>query len=206
MGQHVMTAEYCSWMYKLTWIMASPDPGMTAQEFADALPTFDQVVTMSNAGLPHSYFHLVNDHFNLVALIAEACEKMGLYEQGLDFAEKAASNIDITQGGSFMPSVQWRGYRTKGRCLVAMGKPEEAEAAFELALSSIKGFEYFLLEALCLRDLKVLVLDQNGRSAEGSTRLKAAICTLLGDAPVTEQLVELKASLGDAIDLSAMFA
>jgi tetratricopeptide (TPR) repeat protein len=206
MGAHVAAAEHFSWLYKLTWIMASPEPGVTAQEFADALPTFDQIVTFVNAGMPHSYFQLANDHLNLVALMAEACEKMGLYEQALDFAERATTNIDITQGGSFLPSVQWRGYRTKGRCLAAMGKAEEAAAAFESALAAIKGFEYFLLEALCLRDLKVLVLDQDGRGAEGSTRLKTTICMLLGDAPVAEQLVELQASLGGAIDLSAILA
>ena len=56
-----------------------------------------------------------------------------------------------------------RGNRTKGRCLAAQGAMAEAEAAFELASQiPVKGGLY-LFEVLALRDLKVLVLDKDGR-------------------------------------------
>ena len=161
---------------------------------------------MVNAGHNHSYMHLLCSNFNLPALLAEACEKLGLYEQALSYAEQAATNTDLKQGGSFLPSVQWRGHRTKAKCLVATGKPKEAEEAFEAALASIDGFEYFLLEILCVRDLKVLVLDKDGRGDEGSARLKAAIHRLLGETPAPEQLSELAVALGDSIDLAAVLA
>ena len=206
MGIHFGTAEQFSWLLKLYWIMVAPDPGVTAQELADALPSFKEVVTMVNAGLSSSWCHLANSNWNLPALLAEACEKLGLHEQALSYAEQAATNTDLKQGGSFQPSVQWRGHRTKAKCLVATGKPKEAEEAFEAALASIDGFEYFLLEILCVRDLKVLVLDKDGRGDEGSARLKAAIHRLLGETPAPEQLAELAVALGDSIDLAAVLA
>jgi tetratricopeptide (TPR) repeat protein len=206
MGVHFSTAEQYGWLLKLSWIMVAPDPGMTTQEFADALPSFEAVVTMSNAGLSHSYNHVLAGNLNLVALIAEACEKLGLHEQGLHFAEQAATNFDIRRGGTFFPSIQFRGFQTKGRCLAAMGELKKAEAAFESALASIADFEFFLLEILCLRDLKVLVLDKDGRNGDGSARLKAAIRRLLGETPASEQLTELKTALGDSLNLAATLA
>ena len=206
MGIHFGTAEQFSWLLKLYWIMVASDPGVTAQEFADALPSFEEVLTMVNSGHGHSWFHLLCSNWNLPALLAEACEKLGLHDQALSYAEQAATNTDITQGGTFLPSVQWRGLRTKAKCLVAMGKPKEAEEAFEAALASIDGFEYFLLEILCVRDLKVLVLDTDGRGDEGSARLNAAIHQLLGETPAPEQLAELAVALGDSIDLAAVLA
>ena len=206
MGVHFGTAEQFSWLLKLHYVLVAPDPGVTAQEFADALPDFEAVVTMVNAGHGHSWFHLLSSNYNLPALLAEACEKLGLHDQALSYAEQAATNKDIKQGGTFLPSVQWRGHRTKAKCLVATGKPKEAEEAFEAALASIDGFEYFLLEILCVRDLKVLVLDKDGRGDEGSARLKAAIHRLLGETPAPEQLAELAVALGDSIDLAAVLA
>lgn len=206
MGVHFATAEQYGWLLKLSWVMVSPDPGVAPQEFADALPSFEDVVTMSNAGLAHSYNNLLTSNLNVLALIAEACEKLGLYEQGLHFAEEAATNNDIKNGGSFLPSMQFRGYRTMGRCLVATGELKQAEDAFEKALASIEGFEFFLLEVLCLRDLKVFVLDKAGRSDDGSARLKAAIFNLLGETPASEQLAELDLALGKSIDLATTLA
>ncbi len=56
-----------------------------------------------------------------------------------------------------------RGNCIKGRCLAAQGAMVEAEAAFELAAQiPVKGGLY-LHEVLALRDLKVLVLDKDGR-------------------------------------------
>eukprot|EP01047_Picozoa_sp_COSAG01_P012693 COSAG01_NODE_579_length_15238_cov_10.570183_6_plen_98_part_00 len=56
-----------------------------------------------------------------------------------------------------------RGNRAKGRCLAAQGMMADAKAAFELAAHiPVKGGLY-LYEVLALRDLKVLVLDKDGR-------------------------------------------
>jgi hypothetical protein len=44
------------------------------------------------------------------------------------------------------------------------------------------------------------------RNGDGSARLKAAICSLLGETPASEQLTELKTALGDSINLAATLA
>ena len=50
---------------------------------------------MVNGGHNHSYMHLLCSNFNLPALLAEACEKLGLHDQALSYAEQAATNKDI---------------------------------------------------------------------------------------------------------------
>ena len=63
--------------------------------------------------------------------------------------------------------------------MAAQGAMAEAEAAFETAAQiPVKGGLY-LLEVLALRDLKVLVLDKDGRGAyiQISLALSYAACT-----------------------------
>ena len=90
--------------------------------------------------------------------------------------------------------------------MAALGKPQEAEAAFESGLECIAGLGLFLLEVLCLRDLKVCVLDKDGRDVEGTERLRASIHTLLGATPAANQLEEMQDALGSTVSVADVLA
>ena len=94
--------------------------------------------------------------------------------------------------------------------MASMGNHAEAEAAFKAALQSVAGFGLFLYEIIVEADLKVHVLDKDGRDSVGCTRLKAAVHKLLGDKPAPDQLAELaialQTTISDTIDLTAILA
>ena len=205
MGAHVFTSETASWMIKLSYIMLSDDHGVSAEELAETLPSLEAMIPMVNAGLAQSYMNLVNEDADLIVLAGKACEKLGLYEQALPYAE-AATCTDLTKGGCTVPATFCLGFRTKGRCLAALGKMAEAEAAFESSLASVVGTGLFLLEVLALADLKVFVLDKDGRAAEGSSRLKVAIHTLMGKSAAEDQLAALQVALGSGVSVGEVLA
>jgi len=193
-------------MIKLSYIMLSDDHGVSAEELAETLPSLEDMIPMVNAGLAQSYSHLLNEDCNLFVLAGRACEKLGLYEQALPYAEAAATCTDITKGGCTVPATFCLGFRTKGRCLAALGKMAEAEAAFESSVASVAGTGLFLLEVLALADLKVFVLDKDGRAAEGSSRLKVAIHTLMGKSAAEDQLAALQVALGSGVSVGEVLA
>lgn len=207
MGGTAQTAEQWEWVVKLLWIMVAPDPGVSTEQVAAALPSIEEIVVYANAGLPHSYMHSIGDwYINLFVAAAQVCEKLGLHEQALIYAEEAATNTDVTKAGTCVASTQCEGFRCKGRCLAAMGKTQAAEEALESALKTVAGLGYFLLEVLALRDLKVCVLDKDGRAEEGTTRLKASVLQLLGATPTAENVEALALALGPEVDLHSVLA
>lgn len=205
MGVHPNSTEILALMTKMLWIMTTPDPGVTVDEVVAVLPSVEDCVRHANAGFEHSFAHIGYDwYLNLFVALAHGCEKLGLHDQALKYAEEAATNIDITEAGTIVPGTHCQGFRVKGRCLAAMGKPKEAEESFESALDRVAGCGFHLLETLALRDLKVFVLDKDGRSESGSMRLKASILQLLGASPTSEQVEALALALGPVVDLSAV--
>ena len=206
-GQHLLTTEYASWMYRFRGITMAAEPGVSADELADTLPSIEDMIWMANAGLPSSWVHTGFAGANLFVAACEACEKLGLHELALEYAEHATTTTDLTKGGCILPSEHFRAHCCKGRCLAALGKAHEAEAALEAALACVESLPgYTLQRVLALGDLKVHVLDKDGRGAEGSARLKVAIHQMLGESPAAEQLAELAPALGGAIDLAAVLA
>jgi tetratricopeptide (TPR) repeat protein len=206
MGAHIVSAEGVSMHVKLHYIMISDDHGVSAAELAEMLPSLEDVIQKFNAGLAHCYMSIFNWDCSGFLLVGQACEKLGLYEQALPYAEMAATCRDITKGGCHVPATHCLGYRTKGRCLAALGKMAEAEEAFESSLASVAGLGLFLNEVLTLTDLKVLVLAKDGRAVEGSSRLKDAIHTLMGKSAAEDQLAALQVALGSDISVSEVLA
>ena len=96
------------------------------------------------------------------------------------------------------------GHRTKGRCLAATNKLQAAEEAFESALKNARCVGFFFTEILVLRDLKLYVLDKDGRAEEGSTRLRTSIYQLFGAMPAADQVEALASELGPGVDLGAV--
>ena len=205
MGMHIATTEHIAWMFKLSYLLVTPDRDIPTHEIMAQLPSMEEIIVIVNAGLPHSWSQAAMAQFNLVVLLAEVCEKLGEHERALLYAEQAVINSDITRGGSTLPSVKVRGNRVKGRCLSKQDKMEEAAAAFEAASSTAADAGLGLLEVLSLRDLKLHVLDEqdgHGHGTEGTARLKTAICQLMGaGSSDPEQLAMLASALGTRIDL-----
>ncbi len=203
MGQHLDSAEHWSWVLKLAWLLVVDidESGLSIDEISTSLPSVKDLVVFSKGGFPHCCQNLMHSVMNSFTMAAWVCEKLALYDQALLYAE-AAISTDFSQAGSVAPITHWKGHTSKGRCLAFLGRPQEAEAAFESALDYIADLGLFLYEVLCLRDLKVHVLDKDGRGAEGTARLKASIHTLLGTAPAADQIAELQVAIGSAIDVA----
>ena len=87
--------------------MCKPDQTISTDEIMAALPSIEEMIPMSNAGLPHSFFNALLSDANPFALAAEVCEKLGQYERALVYAEHAATCRDITKGGCSVPRTQY---------------------------------------------------------------------------------------------------
>lgn len=160
------------------------------------LPTADEISEIANAGQDWSLVHTVfGSRMNPHIFAAQVCEKYGLNDQALSYAEKQ-QNPGSEQRGYSSPSCLGEAFRISGRCLAALGKTKEAEAAFQSALAKVEGFGYPLLEVLIIADLKKNVLDQTGRSDEASSLLEGSVQRLFGNTPDQQQVTELEAVLG----------
>eukprot|EP01047_Picozoa_sp_COSAG01_P033031 COSAG01_NODE_2413_length_7745_cov_2.532304_5_plen_321_part_00 len=107
MGLNVITVEHFAWLCKLSYIMCAGDHGVATDEVMAALPSIEEMIPMVNAGLPHSWGQFLASSYNLFALAAEVCEKLGQCERGLVYAEHASTCRDIAKGGAMQPNVQW---------------------------------------------------------------------------------------------------
>jgi hypothetical protein len=63
-----------------------------------------------------------------------------------------------------------------------------------------------VVAVLALRDLIVCVLKKTGREAEGMALLKTAVMRFIGADVAKEHLDVLARSLGEEVDLAAVFA
>ena len=81
-----------------------------------------------------------------------------------------------------------------GRALAKLGRLQEAEAAFEEAAAVAHRHGIWLMEMQALGDLKVCILDKDGRSAQGTSRLKEVLQRMKGPP------AELTKLLADGLD------
>ena len=118
MGAHTETAENLCWVVKLQYILMVPiaESCVTPQELAAAIPSVEELISYTNAGLGHSMLNAMIADGNACAFAAMALEKFGLHEQAIPYAEHVATCMDVTKGGCYLPSVHCTGYRIKGRC------------------------------------------------------------------------------------------
>jgi tetratricopeptide (TPR) repeat protein len=140
----------------------------------------------------------------LGCLIGLLYEKLGRFDEALDWAKRAAALDDPFKGGNFALPARMRGLRLQGRCLAAKGQKSEAEAALTSAAEQLATIGYYLAEVLALRDLFVHVLKATDREDEGLMRLKVAVVRLVGVDATSEQLDVLATSLGDGVELAAV--
>ena len=74
---------------------------------------------------------------------------------------------EIASAGDLRPTTHSRANALRGRMLAALGRKQEAEAAFEKAAEIAHRTGMLLYEMLALRDLIKCVLADDGRSEEG---------------------------------------
>lgn len=204
-GPHVWSAEHLRWLNRLSCVLVSPEV-TTAEEVLSQLPSVDELVPMIQTTEGHVIIHLVGLHCaNLFLVVARALEKLGCHEQALPYAQRAA-DPDFTVGGTAAYTTQIVALRVQGRCVAALGRPEEAARYFEASAAVAATGGMRLLEVIALAELKLLVLDKRPESSageEGSRRVKAAIERLLdGGGSSAAEVAELAPALPKGLDLA----
>ena len=122
---------------------------------------------------------------------ADVFESLERYEEGI-----TAAQVDIKNYETY-PPVVIQSYSAVGRCQAKLGRPAEATAAFQVAITEAHDCELPFLELLARRDFIVHVLDAEGRREEQMAGLGDAISRMVM-APS-----EYTAILGSGIDADA---
>ena len=122
---------------------------------------------------------------------ADVFESLERYEEGI-----TAAQVDIKNYETY-PPVVIQSHSAVGRCQAKLGRPAEATAAFQVAITEAHDCELPFLELLARRDFIVHVLDAEGRREEQMAGLGDAI-SRMAMAPG-----EYTAILGSGIDAEA---
>eukprot|EP01047_Picozoa_sp_COSAG01_P016934 COSAG01_NODE_883_length_12927_cov_10.710789_7_plen_285_part_00 len=203
-GSIYLTECFSLWA-KAAHVLCGGAAGVDADEIAASLPSWEEYISLSNAGLPFAYIIGTGGDMACVSLlIATVHERLGRVEEALVWAERIATVTDIRIGGTLSPNVHARGLQMQGRCFAATGRPAEAETALVAAAAKLEAIGYYLGEVLALRDLYVCVFKKSDRQREGMVQLRAAIVRLVGEDAAPEQLKVLATALGEEVDLTAV--
>ena len=122
---------------------------------------------------------------------ADVFESLGREEEAITAAQVDIKNYEI------FPALIAQSQTAIGRCQAKLGRPAEASAAFQAAISEANECEYPFLEMLAIRDYIVHVLDKEGRREEQMVALGGCISRMVL-APG-----EYTAVLGSGIDAEA---
>ena len=202
-GQHVIGADALTWYCRAAHVLVAGTRSMSKQELLDGLPTVPEMVhelmTMPACSIVTSSVECFQNP--LMSLAALCCE-LDDHSRALAYLEAALSK-DLSQAGcGEIPSTRAVGCAMQGRAFAALGRIEDAAAAFEAAAATAHRYKLWLFEAYALRDLKLLVLDQMGHGEHGARRLGAVLRLLIGPA---ELLTPMLKGL-DAAELMALAA
>jgi len=182
-----VSSEYCAWWAKTGWYLCAAEPGVSAAEVAESLPSIDDILA-SNPLEPCSL--LSNCEFsNLFVNVGCVWEKIGRHAEALSYATAALEN-DLAHCGAIAPSVRVFAHMLQGRSHAALGNTKAAADAFEAAVELAQKYELWLLQALALKDLKLLVFDGLGHRDHGSRRLGEVLRLLVGPAEVMTPLMD----------------
>ena len=194
-----MCAEYVAWASKCAWVLVAAEPGVSVDEVMASLPTPSQLAVFYRGGYKNSITGTMG-WGSLVELVALVCEKFGRYEEALVYCEGCISH-DYTQLGTLSSYTHVMGYRLKGRCLVQLGRLEEAAVAFEAAVTLGAEVGLHLHELLALAELQSYVKQ------EKTGQMKLAVRKMLGPSPTAAQLESLAmARLPPGVSLDVIMA
>eukprot|EP01052_Picozoa_sp_SAG31_P021575 SAG31_NODE_1675_length_7552_cov_69.287228_5_plen_136_part_00 len=98
---------------------------------------------------------------------AHLYEKLGAHDAAMECCGLALE-IDQSKGGDVHPHIRALAQQCRARLLAAQGQIDEAEAAYEAAITEAGTADLRLLEAMAIRDLSLL---PNGCEKENEQRL-----------------------------------
>ena len=177
------STEDLAWRLKLQYVLCTTWREVTPADVIAALPSPELLESyITNVHEKDGWsVHLRWDFVNLLLLAAEVCEKLEKPADALLYLEKV---LRVSDGNDptvdVRPTTHARGQALKGRMLIAQGKTVEAEVAFEKSVEISHRTGLRVYEMLALRDLKRSILDADGRSEEGTVRLKAVLREMKG--------------------------
>jgi hypothetical protein len=177
--QKLFSAEHLTWVAKCSYVLVASKLEVSSTDIMQSLPTvfeLQQMCMMNDACAPliASWSFL-----NLFVYVAAACEKLGEHERVLAYTE-AALETDLTKAGGRSPVSRAYAHSMQGRAYAALGRTADAGLAFEAGAKEAGRHQLWLLEALALRDLKLLVLDELGHGEHAARRLGAVLRLLSG--------------------------
>ena len=104
---------------------------------------------------------------------ADVFESLGRSEEAITAAQADIKNYEIH------PTIAIQSQVAVGRNQAKLGRPAEAEAAFQAGISEARACELPFLELLARRDLIVHVLDAQGRREEQMAALGDCISRMV---------------------------
>lgn len=191
------SAEDLSWCIRLQCALcAAEESEVPTADIVSSVPSADVLESyIRDVGMtPGKTLHCRQGFCNLLLLAAQVFEKIDQHEDALNYLEKALQVDPSDPFTDRRPTTHAQGNALRGRILVALGKRQEAEAAFEMAVEVAHQTGLRLYELLALRDLKTLILDTDGRGEDGTRRIKAVLQEMKGPP------AELTKLLGHGLD------
>lgn len=147
----MVSLKRCVWQIKSLCVLNMDVPEAKATAWLQSLPDNDTFIAISVTMGTFCFGAQYNGVYH-TCWIALACEKVGLYEDAIRFADLQLEP-DMAKAGS--PMVKWPqviALACKGRALVKLGRREGALAAFQAAITTSKE-SYNMMQALAYREL-----------------------------------------------------
>lgn len=192
-GSHMCSAEAMGWVAKLTYVLATTWRQIDPSVVLAALPSperLQQYIETQAVSLLQCDCYGCVGPTSLQLLAAAVCEtKLERPEEALAYADLALSR-DTRGTPDVRPTTLIKAQTLRGRVLASLGKPSQAEEAFEDAIAIAQKHGLLLLELLALSDLRAKILDPAGRGAEDVPRLRKLLPTMEGSVEGLESILE----------------
>ena len=185
-----------SWTIKAVYALNAGADKVTKQEILASLPTAEAFRKMNilqeKAGAVSFLF--VSPYPYMAAM----CEMVDAREEALEFASVGLDDT-ITNGGDPKPTSQIILQCVRGRMLALQGRAMEAVQAFEAASTIAARCQFWLLNALALRDMIASAYGENKRWVRDKERCKRRL------ASVVQELGGPSRELGDVSNSAFVF-
>jgi hypothetical protein len=168
-------ADYASMM----WALCCPDGSLSADEAFSNMRTPREMEEIGSVTRGEAFNFSLLCESNTCTMAALALERYGRYEQALVYAKHACE--PTMEGNRKFMAIKMNHWQFSlarsccGRSLAALGRLEEAEAMFRLAVEHARAREYAFLEVLAVRDWNNCVRAPAGDGARGHAILDEAL-------------------------------